>query len=441
MRIFRVLSALFVFALSLAGFNEARADWPPLENYGSLDGALDEKQFKPALEAWIKSGHDFEQQFKGLTPQKADALILKTETFRNFQDSGSLRNLNIIVRPVLEKWERGGETGLTDGQKKVLELLRQYGLTPVITEGHPFLVVDEAFFERLLAPRLSQDAESYLAIKSKQPQYFFSDGGCPYGLGGMGAWAVAWEEFLGGRPGGVYEKAAGERYQLIMDFLFFSELVNTPAFEKSQGGQMSDYWRDGLRAVAAGHPRSRTAFLISEYLKAIEAAGWTLTPAIKKTYTDKIKAGPQSWATEADGVIAAAASFYTLYLKRLDAPEPVELTDFLRHRPEVDEALVKKIETLIEEVKDDEFGGLSYDPILMAQEIPLAMQYDRPVITNEAAELIAYERWDDQNKSPLCLSLVKKDGRWRLKDIVDLNDGEARDCGGKQPETSAGGDG
>ena len=162
------------------------------------------------------------------------------------------------------------------------------------------------------------------------------------------------------------------------------------------------------------------------------------TLALAATTVSPVFHSPRAEAAldEADTIVSVVSAFYTKYLK---LNMSVDLLDWLRRQPEADAAFVEEIEKLFKEVENSEEGYLGYDPVLMAQDFPERMQYDRPVVDGASAELIAYTLWGEGSKSPLCVSLIKREGAWRITGVLDMRDEEAKACGGMEP--GAGGDG
>ena len=110
------------------------------------------------------------------------------------------------------------------------------------------------------------------------------------------------------------------------------------------------------------------------------------------------------------------STFYDNYIQALEKDELTD--DYLQRQPEVDEALVLKIKKLIKEAEESEFGYLEYDPILLAQDIPTGWKYEDTVINGDEARLTVYKLWDGRSDNdPNCVSLKKKNGRWRITDI------------------------
>lgn len=142
--------------------------------------------------------------------------------------------------------------------------------------------------------------------------------------------------------------------------------------------------------------------------------------------------------SDSEAVRQAVSLFYSEYLAHLDARfsslenrndsiashsedsahEP-DFLQFLRQSPHVDKKLIEKIERLVSALEENQ-DFLSYDPVLMAQDIPLAIEYSTPVITENNAELVAYTVWDEAHtrRVPLCIRLVKNENSWRISDIV-----------------------
>ena len=138
----------------------------------------------------------------------------------------------------------------------------------------------------------------------------------------------------------------------------------------------------------------------------------------------------QAATGEAETIVKVVSTFYKGYIKALDTSDKKYSW---RKQPEVDLSFVRKVDALIEEAKK-EGGFLGYDAILMAQDWPREeMEYAAPVVKGDTAEIIAYKDWGGGNKSPLCVTLSKKDAQWRITDVIDMDwfEGEEiLECGG-----------
>jgi len=141
---------------------------------------------------------------------------------------------------------------------------------------------------------------------------------------------------------------------------------------------------------------------------------------------------PRAAADDSEAVVGVVSAFYRNYITALLKSFAGEKVDYdYRKQPEVDAALVLKIEKLVEEAQESELGALEYDPILMAQDVPKSMRYAKPIIKGGSAELIAYTLWGDGGKQAICVALAKKDNAWRIIDLIDMEEEEApQECGG-----------
>lgn len=129
---------------------------------------------------------------------------------------------------------------------------------------------------------------------------------------------------------------------------------------------------------------------------------------------------------DGDLIVRAASTFYRDYLARIDKPgaEIDDLAAYLRQRPAIEPHFAGKVDKLIGDARRND-EPVPYDPVLMAQ-----VKYGNPVISGSSAELIAHRVWG-QDSTALCLLFNKKDGAWRMYDVIDMDDEEsARDCGG-----------
>jgi len=137
---------------------------------------------------------------------------------------------------------------------------------------------------------------------------------------------------------------------------------------------------------------------------------------------------------DADAITDVVSTYYKNYIEATRKSLAGEKTGYhFLKQPELDAVFVQKIEKLFKDAEDEDDGILGYDPILMAQDIPEGMQYAKPLITGDTAEVIAYTVWGPgpDDKSPLCASLSKKENVWRITDVIDMKwEDEKQECGG-----------
>jgi len=134
----------------------------------------------------------------------------------------------------------------------------------------------------------------------------------------------------------------------------------------------------------------------------------------------------------ADAILGVVSTYYKRHIEMTRKSFDGEKTgyDFLK-QPELDAVFVQKIKKLFKDAEDEDGGILDYDPILMAQDIPESMQYAKPLIIGDRAEIIAYTVWGPDDKNPLCVSLSKKENVWRITDIIDMKWEEGKqECDG-----------
>jgi hypothetical protein len=103
------------------------------------------------------------------------------------------------------------------------------------------------------------------------------------------------------------------------------------------------------------------------------------------------------------------------------------LAEYLYGKDQIDHSFAKKIDQMLLKAmqEDPEIGGLEYDPILMAQDIPESIDYDEPDINDRDATITVYTEWNKHNelfkshKSPIKVVLHKSGKEWRITDIID----------------------
>ena len=258
-----------------------------INDYGSLNGVVDEKAFRSILEAWARHCRRLVAEMEN---GDADAMYWDEESGLNarLSESGHLQQLEEAVRPVLSRFGTGDEEQLTANDRKVLALLKEQSLLPECAEGYGFLVVDHASFSKRIARYLSPALQQYLEVKNSQPTIFFADAACRYSVKEMGGWAVAWERFIIGIENDKCKEKAIEEYQFLMKYILFSELDNSPAFPAFNGGKMEKHWIGDLSAIAAEYPDSRTGAVTADFLKAIKAGGYKLPKAVKTKFQKRV---------------------------------------------------------------------------------------------------------------------------------------------------------
>ena len=128
---------------------------------------------------------------------------------------------------------------------------------------------------------------------------------------------------------------------------------------------------------------------------------------------------------DASAVVNVVSSFYGKYIRGDSGHE-------WRDWPEVDALLGQNVDKLHEDAAKTEYGSLEYDPILMAQDIPVGLEYAKPVINGVSAELVVYGLWrGGAPKYPFCVRLTKKEKNWRITEIVNMEfPDKKKKCGG-----------
>ena len=128
---------------------------------------------------------------------------------------------------------------------------------------------------------------------------------------------------------------------------------------------------------------------------------------------------------DVDGIEEAVVGFYEKYLTAIKNNMELDL----KEQQEIHPALAKKIENLFQEAEKTEPGFLGYDPILMAQDTPIRLEYDMAGVDTPFAAMLVHKVWDENNKNSLCVYLYKENGQrhingWRIFEITDLSDPE-----------------
>ena len=106
----------------------------------------------------------------------------------------------------------------------------------------------------------------------------------------------------------------------------------------------------------------------------------------------------------------------------------------LKKQQQIHPAFAKKIENLIQEAEKTEPGFLGYDPILMAQDIPICLEYTTAGVGTPFAAMLIHKVWGENTKNSLCVYLYKEDDKrhingWQIFEIVDMSDPEnSKEC-------------
>lgn len=163
------------FCLPHVAFGQAVKDgFLTLYDYGSLDGVVDEKNFKAKLGQWVATYNKIKRDVLAMPRAKAESAVLLGAVRENCCD---LDGLDTVVRPVLDHWSEVGDLdALSENERRVIFLLEEYGIKLASAEGYGFLVVNWNYLNTLLLPNPSPEAQSYMTVKANQPDYFFSDG-------------------------------------------------------------------------------------------------------------------------------------------------------------------------------------------------------------------------------------------------------------------------
>lgn len=124
-------------------------------------------------------------------------------------------------------------------------------------------------------------------------------------------------------------------------------------------------------------------------------------------------------------------NFYEKYLKAVQN----HLEFDLKKQWEIHPAFAQKIENLIREAEKTEPGFLGYDPILMAQDIPIRLEYEMAGVGTPFAAMLIHKVWGENTKNSLCVYLYKEEGdkrhldKWQIFEIVDMDDPEnSKEC-------------
>ncbi|MDL2216114.1 hypothetical protein LJB81_00105 [Desulfovibrio sp. OttesenSCG-928-M14] len=129
-------------------------------------------------------------------------------------------------------------------------------------------------------------------------------------------------------------------------------------------------------------------------------------------------ATPAMAQTDADGIRKVVSTFYDNYRK---AGYIDSLVTYLQKQPEVDPAFIaitkKRHELEAKSADDDDARKINYDPILQTQSDFQGLEYGRPFIDGNIAEILVYKLWKE-GKGAHAVLLGKKDGIWRITDIV-----------------------
>ena len=252
---------------------------------------VDEKAFSKSLALWKTRCTEYIDTFKALSFGEADTQFISLSPLDALYDDEAVINLEEIIQPMLLRWnESWDEDKLTPDDRKIIAALEQDGLVIRSAEGSAFIMVDGKFLNDLVKPYLSPKMQVFVGLLNNQPPYFISDAACLYSVEEMGVWAVEWEQYLVNKPIDITKEEAKNKYEFFMEYIFFSDMDNTPAFPQYNSGRMEAEWREGLEAVVAKYPDTKTAIMIRQYLEVLKSNNYRLTQAVKKNYLAQIEA-------------------------------------------------------------------------------------------------------------------------------------------------------
>ena len=169
-------------------------------------------------------------------------------------------------------------------------------------------------------------------------------------------------------------------------------------------------------------------------LATVFAAG-LLTAGLSAAVSPRAALAAGAAGDDSARIVKTVTDFYADYAKctaqEQDNCNGENIPAFLAKRPDVDPEFTKKITNLVTNAyKEPDGEGLEFDPILLAQELPEKISCDKPIIAGDSAEMIMH-KGSAEFPSMACIALSKKDGVWRIRDIIDMDDEETRPaCGG-----------
>ena len=276
----------------------------PQDSDVACNGAVDEAALKSALTEYVRYCNALLKEYESKDPTKVAKEVMGWETYLNpFRDgviddksyrNEAFFNISGITDPLLARWietqSYNSKVVLNADDQKIMDLLIKYGMKPVIIEGDPYLVVDVAFFRKRI--KLDDPAfTEFVNVLNSQPDILYSDGGCRYSVKEMGTWAVQWEKYLKTfQNNELFFTEGRKRYLEFADFILFSDLPMTPAFEGGVLGIMESYWMEELESVAAENQGTETAKLITEYVKKVKANRNKYSAATQKEFSKKMNA-------------------------------------------------------------------------------------------------------------------------------------------------------
>lgn len=249
------------------------------------DGSTDAAALKTALSGWTRHVDRLADEIRALPEDKRLERALSGEAGADLGESPAFEALGAALEGCLERLgDRVGEEESMSSSaaiRPLREVLNRHGVTIDVGEGSYFIVPEQDAVLSRVMPSLPEDARAVAALLLKQPRRFFEDAGCLHGVEEMGGWAVEWETLLARGLAPDAARAAGDRYRFFMEHLLWSEMDNTPTFDR-RSGRMGKEWADGLRAVGRAHPNTRTAAVIAAYLDALKPGGMKRSAQARK---------------------------------------------------------------------------------------------------------------------------------------------------------------
>lgn len=119
-------------------------------------------------------------------------------------------------------------------------------------------------------------------------------------------------------------------------------------------------------------------------------------------------------------IVKTTSSFYEHYIKNIGMDDDSYITKYLYTQKEIDHTFAQKIEGMEEVAKHDELRGynIGYDPIILAQDIPLGLKYSVPIVSGKHATIKVLTHYGDSDyQATILVTLKKVDTTWKIVDI------------------------
>jgi len=123
---------------------------------------------------------------------------------------------------------------------------------------------------------------------------------------------------------------------------------------------------------------------------------------------------------EKEHIVKTTSNFYAHYIKNIGTDGDIYIAKYLHEQKEIDPTFAQKIERMEEVAKKDALRGfnIGYDPILLAQDIPMGLKYSVPIVNGEHATIQVLTHYGSHiYEASILVTLQKVSTDWKIIDI------------------------